>query len=243
MASSYSAYSYSDIAELQYPSSPSASSHSSTDSTTYLAYNPCPAYTTEPYALEPPPYSTIPDAHSEKLPRPRGSTRLGIAHPYARLYAKKEEVKRRKIWNHALEKSLFSPYEISTIGAPQRRTIYIASLEAHIDKLHAQLLELGFWPVPMEELKPYHGLNSKTAKSIVSGLQHDASVTRLKMLELERANKGLSATLHIEPPQGPESRSELSPYQLSAYSAATSRPSAYSVNTSEPSKHYAQFSM
>ncbi|KAG6850496.1 hypothetical protein H0H93_012497 [Arthromyces matolae] len=72
---------------------------------------------------------------------PRHSNRLPVAHPYARLYAKKDEVKRRKIWNHALEKSLFTPFEISTIGAPQRRTIYIASLEAHIDKLHDQLHE------------------------------------------------------------------------------------------------------
>jgi hypothetical protein len=29
----------------------------------------------------------------------------------------------------------------STVGAPNRRTIYIASLEAHVDRLHSQLLE------------------------------------------------------------------------------------------------------
>lgn len=29
----------------------------------------------------------------------------------------------------------------STIGAPKRRKIYTASLEAHIDRLHAELLE------------------------------------------------------------------------------------------------------
>lgn len=39
-------------------------------------------------------------------------SKLDISHPYARLYAKKEEGKRRKIWNHALEKALFSPYEL-----------------------------------------------------------------------------------------------------------------------------------
>ncbi|KAF8560415.1 hypothetical protein BDR04DRAFT_994622, partial [Suillus decipiens] len=61
-------------------------------------------------------------------------------HPYARLYAKKDGSKRRKIWNHVLEKQLFSPQELSTMGAPHRRTIYIASLEAHIDRLHNQLL-------------------------------------------------------------------------------------------------------
>jgi hypothetical protein len=34
-----------------------------------------------------------------------------IAHPYSRLVAKKED-KRRRIWNHALEKSLFNPFEL-----------------------------------------------------------------------------------------------------------------------------------
>ncbi|KAF8973992.1 hypothetical protein BDZ97DRAFT_1912435 [Flammula alnicola] len=123
------------------------------------------------------------------------SKQTQIAHPYARLFAKKDEVKRRKIWNHALEKSIFDPKELSTIGAPQRRTIYIASLEAHIDQLHAQLLELGFWPVAFEELEPFKGLNSKTAKSMVAGLQHDASVSKLKLLELERANGDLQKIL------------------------------------------------
>ena len=37
-----------------------------------------------------------------------------IAHPYARLYAKKNATgaKRRKIWNHALEKSVFNAHEM-----------------------------------------------------------------------------------------------------------------------------------
>ncbi|KAF9456196.1 hypothetical protein BDZ94DRAFT_1229975 [Collybia nuda] len=151
-----------------------------------------------------------PAAHhqlSTHHPRPRSHSRepvprVDIAHPYARLYAKKEE-KRRKIWNHALEKSLFSPYELSTIGAPQRRTIYMSSLEAHIDQLHAQLLSIGFWPVAFEKLDPFRGLNSKTAKSMVAGLQHDASVAKIKLLELERSNEGLSNALKGQPGYGP----------------------------------------
>lgn len=122
-------------------------------------------------------------------------SRVNIQHPYARLFAKKDEVKRRKIWNHALEKNLFTPYELSTLGAPHRRTIYTSSLEAHIDRLHAQLLELGFWPVAFSELEPYKGLNTKTAKSMVASLQHDASVAKLKLLELERANEELMSLL------------------------------------------------
>ncbi|KAK2461865.1 hypothetical protein APHAL10511_006328 [Amanita phalloides] len=140
------------------------------------------------------PSSPTDSASSSDLffPHPRSSsTRINVAHPYARLFAKKDEVKRRKIWNHALEKSIFSPYELSTLGAPHRRTIYMSSLEAHIDCLHDQLLQIGFWPVAFSELEPYKGLNAKIAKSMVANLQHDASVAKLKLLELERANEEL----------------------------------------------------
>ena len=50
------------------------------------------------------------------------------------------------------------------MGAPQRRTIYTASLEAHIDRLHQQLEACGYPPATKEQLQPYHGLNAKTAK-------------------------------------------------------------------------------
>ena len=50
------------------------------------------------------------------------------------------------------------------MGAPHRRTIYLASLEAHIDRLHEQLLGYSLAPVPFEQLEPYRGLNAKTAK-------------------------------------------------------------------------------
>lgn len=54
------------------------------------------------------------------------------------------------------------------MGAPHRRTIYIATLEAHIDCLHAQLLAIGLYPVPFERLEPFKGLNCKTAKVSLS---------------------------------------------------------------------------
>ncbi|KAI0639759.1 hypothetical protein C8Q77DRAFT_84804 [Trametes polyzona] len=125
--------------------------------------------------------------------------RGSIAHPYARLYSKKHGAgKRRKMWNHALEKMLFTPQEISTMGAPHRRTIYTASLEAHVDRLHEQLLSLDsrLYPVSTEELEHYRGLNSKTAKSMVSGLHHDAVEIKLKIRELERANRDLEEKLN-----------------------------------------------
>ncbi|KAL0945155.1 hypothetical protein HGRIS_004307 [Hohenbuehelia grisea] len=123
-------------------------------------------------------------------PRPHTT----IAHPYARLFAKKDD-KHRKIWSHALEKSIFTPHEVSTLGAPQRRKIYIASLEAHIDQLHNQLLQLAFWPVAFHELKPYKGLNSKAVKSMVAGLQLDTAQKKLKILELERFNDNIRTAL------------------------------------------------
>ncbi|KAF5390281.1 hypothetical protein D9757_002870 [Collybiopsis confluens] len=130
-------------------------------------------------------------------PRGSASSRLNVAHPYARLYAKREvEKPRRKMWNHALEKDIFHPYEIAALGAPHRRTIYLASLEAHIDRLHVELLRLGFWPVSFDQVDAFKGLNSKTAKSMIAGLQHEASNLNMKLLELKRANEGLEKNLN-----------------------------------------------
>ncbi|KAI0030656.1 hypothetical protein K488DRAFT_35869, partial [Vararia minispora EC-137] len=115
-------------------------------------------------------------------------------HPYARIYARKaaEKQKRRKVWTHTLEKELFSPTELSTLSAPNRRTIYQASLEAHIDYLHRELTQHGLFPVPLGDLEPFKGLNCKTAKAghnitMVAGLHHDATLAKMKLRELERA--------------------------------------------------------
>ncbi|KAF4606743.1 hypothetical protein EYR38_000797 [Pleurotus pulmonarius] len=126
---------------------------------------------------------------------------VSVPHPYARIYAKKD-AKRRRIWNHALEKSVFSPLQLSTVGAQDRRPIYVASLEAHIDRLHEQLKSIGCYPVREDQLAPYIGLHSKVAKSMVSSLQHDISQTNLKLLELERANAKLRESLGL-PPKAP----------------------------------------
>lgn len=127
----------------------------------YPQYSPQPPFDLEYHQLffqQPYIQSDLPKPPPQKSP----SRQVQISHPYARLLAKKDQVKRRKIWNHALEKSLFSPFELqvylffktfffcyfalkfyyrSTVSAPHRRTIYIASLEAHVDRLHSQLLE------------------------------------------------------------------------------------------------------
>ncbi|KAJ7706107.1 hypothetical protein B0H17DRAFT_1192644 [Mycena rosella] len=63
-------------------------------------------------------------------------------HPYDRATVKRRQKDKtgRRMWTHALEKPLFNILELTTLGQTQRRPIYIASLEAHIDRLHAQLL-------------------------------------------------------------------------------------------------------
>lgn len=46
----------------------------------------------------------------------------------------------------------------------QRRPIYTDSLEAYIDVLHAKLLEAGLYPVQLEAVDAWAGLNSAVAK-------------------------------------------------------------------------------
>ncbi|EGO24949.1 hypothetical protein SERLADRAFT_408728 [Serpula lacrymans var. lacrymans S7.9] len=168
-----------------------------------------------------PSYSSQSSQSSSGNPRSmRRSSKLTISHPYARLYARKDVTKRRKIWNHVLEKSLFSPHELSTLGAPHRRTIYIASLEAHIDRLHSQLLSYELYPIPFDKLEPYKGLNSKTAKSMVSGLQHDATHTKLKLLELQRSNNHLRDVLSGLDPRSTCSSNSNSPVSIGPGSTA-----------------------
>lgn len=77
----------------------------------------------------PPAISSFPDDGITFSPSPRSvehpardtdrtAGRITIAHPYARLYAKKDGSKRRKIWNHVLEKQLFSPQELFALYNP-----------------------------------------------------------------------------------------------------------------------------
>jgi hypothetical protein len=77
--------------------------------------------------------------------------------------------------------------------AAHRRPVYIASLEAHVDRLHAQLIERGLYPVAFAELAPFKGMSSKVVKSTVAGLQTDAHFIRSKQTEIERTVGRFSA--------------------------------------------------
>ena len=78
-------------------------------------------------------------------------------------------------------------FRSASLGAPHRRTIYLASIEAHIDSLHSHLLERGFYPVKLDALQPYKGLNCKTAKGMVAGLQHDIVCARKYLQDTHKA--------------------------------------------------------
>ena len=90
----------------QYSSTSTASSASSPSPFDYLFQ--------QPHQIVQPPYLLDPLPKS----RPQKNRQVQISHPYARLFAKKDEVKRRKIWNHALEKSLFNPFELQVLYYP-----------------------------------------------------------------------------------------------------------------------------
>jgi hypothetical protein len=89
-------------------SSQSPASSVSSDNLAVSSDTPPPFYPGEPSLV----YPNFNDSEEKINSRHAKSPRVNIAHPYARLYAKKEGTKRRKIWNHALEKSLFSPHEL-----------------------------------------------------------------------------------------------------------------------------------
>ncbi|KAJ7293647.1 hypothetical protein C8J57DRAFT_1269572 [Mycena rebaudengoi] len=146
----------------------------------------CPPIPPSPY-----PYPMVLSSSSEDFNREPSCSTNERYHPYD------QKPKSRKQWPHALEKPLFNLLELTTLGAPNRRPIYIASLEAHIDRLHTQLLSLGpqFYPVTTSELDEYKGLNTKTCKSMVSGFQCDITRTEKQLLELERANQDMEEKL------------------------------------------------
>jgi hypothetical protein len=113
---------------LQYPASPPPWSHSfpnplptyrSSPSSVSSADLPVPSAPPSPFCpTDYPPsyhgYNVGPDKRTSN--HDLGLPRVNIAHPYARLYARKEGAKRRKIWNHALEKSLFNPHELLVVS-------------------------------------------------------------------------------------------------------------------------------
>ncbi|KAI0313912.1 hypothetical protein OF83DRAFT_1045738, partial [Amylostereum chailletii] len=110
-------------------------------------------------------------------------------HPYSSLDSAKNKpiFRRRKVWHHAFEQHIFSAQEISSVKTPLRREIYVACLEAHVDVLHAQLIDNQLYLVDLESLDSLRGLNCKIAKSIVASLQHDVAQICIKLVVTDRS--------------------------------------------------------
>ncbi|KAK7064168.1 Zinc/cadmium resistance protein [Favolaschia claudopus] len=114
--------------------------------------------------------------------------------------AKRSKLTDRRPWTHSLEKALFNPFELSMLGVSQRRPIYIASLEAYIDRLHAQLEGLGpeFYPIALNEFGRLKGSGVRTSKGQLASLHHEIIQAHKHLLELQRMNEGLVKTSHAE---------------------------------------------
>ncbi|KAJ3927022.1 MAG: hypothetical protein NXY57DRAFT_664799 [Lentinula lateritia] len=125
----------------------------------------------------------------------KNSRKASTVHPYAHSSAKNKEYKRRRQWHHVFDRSLFNALEFSNTSARLRRTIYLASLEAHVDGLHAQLSSLGYPLVSPEPMEAHKDLHGKTAKKLIVRLQYNTSRTTLRLLELQRANEQLERLL------------------------------------------------
>ncbi len=104
-----------DSALLQQTSPSSTTSDISEGSVSLVPTTP----SVEPFGPPAPSLLPQPDVQSQFSGVPtscssRSPSQIVIAHPYARLYAKKNATgaKRRKIWNHALEKSVFNAHEM-----------------------------------------------------------------------------------------------------------------------------------
>ena len=90
--------------------------------------------------------------------------------------------------------------------AQDRRKVYVSSLEAHVDALHAQLLERKLYPISFERLEKIHGVRSKTVvvsyspsskpeqgsdigfalQSMIGGIGHDVQKIKIRLEELQR---------------------------------------------------------
>ncbi|KAI0715221.1 hypothetical protein C8Q76DRAFT_587585, partial [Earliella scabrosa] len=76
-------------------------------------------------------------------------------------------------WNLLFEKLIFTPEEIQSMSGPAKRAIYKATLEAYADNLLIQARKQGLALASEEELDVFRGLNGKTARAMISAMQHD----------------------------------------------------------------------
>ncbi|KAJ3911447.1 hypothetical protein F5877DRAFT_85950 [Lentinula edodes] len=102
-----------------------------------------------------------------------------------------EEDQNLKIWIKTLTESLFNPVELATSDEKRREAIYPTSLEAHIEKLHAQCLRLNNWPASPNALALLKGqhriITMNPIQEKIVRLQSKISHAKARLAELQSA--------------------------------------------------------
>ncbi|KAJ3888757.1 hypothetical protein GG344DRAFT_79450 [Lentinula edodes] len=80
-----------------------------------------------------------PDHHRGNIKATRSSFRASNAGPYGRVYTRRLDPK-LKNWENVLENALFNPNEPIHLKQQSRKMFYGVSLEAYVERLHAQML-------------------------------------------------------------------------------------------------------
>ncbi|KAJ7070968.1 hypothetical protein C8F01DRAFT_1244643 [Mycena amicta] len=125
----------------------------------------------------------MPSDRPERARRPSG--------PYD---GSKKPRKPRKQWNHAFETKVFSEQELNNMNATDRRPIYVASMQEHIDLLHSQLQRFAgiHWPVPQLDDARFQ---ARAGIREIATLQTAIHASRLKLRELRESNDKKEAML------------------------------------------------
>ncbi|KAJ3884770.1 hypothetical protein GG344DRAFT_83525 [Lentinula edodes] len=98
-----------------------------------------------------------------------------------------EEDQNLKIWIKTLTESLLNPVELATLDEKRREAIYATSLEAHIEKLHAQCLRLNNWPASPNALALLKGQHRMITMKGIVRLQSKISHAKARLAELQSA--------------------------------------------------------
>ncbi|KAJ4495670.1 hypothetical protein C8J55DRAFT_553438 [Lentinula edodes] len=110
-----------------------------------------------------------------------------------------EEDQNLKIWTKSLTESLFNPVELATSNEKHREAIYATSVEAHVEKLHAQCLRLNNWPASPDALALLKGQHRTITMEKIVKLQFEISHAKARLAELQSATAVFERQLRSAP--------------------------------------------
>ncbi|KAH7869975.1 hypothetical protein F5879DRAFT_988106 [Lentinula edodes] len=110
-----------------------------------------------------------------------------------------EEDQNLKMWTKSLTESLFNPVELATSNEKHREAIYATSVEAHVEKLHAQCLRLNNWPVSRDGLALLKGQHRTITMEKIVKLQYEISHAKARLAELQSATAVFERQLRSAP--------------------------------------------